>query len=230
MPSLEHFFALFRRQLLELLVSLHHALALLWGQAAVARVLLLQLLTSLRRQLAPFSQPLEHSLAFVGRQAAKLLEVLLHPFPLLGSHRLPSPKVLEHLRALIGRKLRPFIRTLRGERPFSSVGRLRHGGRRRWRRLRIGGRRNLTSADQAQCEHQGTREMLAPGHGNGPSTSSVGALCGNRGSVRDCCDRGAASCASGGAGAGSGAVSGSAADPPAGLGAGASLAEAAAGC
>src|SRR5271170_2782645 len=81
MPVREHPLALLRRQLLELLVSLHHTFALLRRQTAVACVLLLQFFAPRLRQLAPFAQPFEHSPALFGRQIAEGLEVLLHLFP-----------------------------------------------------------------------------------------------------------------------------------------------------
>ena len=86
MPIRHHPFALRRRKLLELLVSLRHPLALIRRKPAVACIVLLEFLAMGRWKLAPSAQSFEDSLALFGRQIAERLEVPLDLLPLLGAH------------------------------------------------------------------------------------------------------------------------------------------------
>src|SRR3984957_8368460 len=169
MPVRHHSFALCRRQLLELLISLHHTVTLIRRQTAPARVVMLQFIATRLGKLAPPAQSLEHSLALFGRQIAERLEVLLHLLPFLGPHRLPSPIILDHALTLIEGEVCPFPRMLRRERALGIAG--LHRCARRCRRLRMSGSWRRESTDDQRSDDERARDMPASRHCCGPSTS-----------------------------------------------------------
>ena len=86
---IEHALALFRRQTLEVLITLHQPLLLIWWQCLVARIVLSQLVPLIFGELPPLPQGFEDLLAFARRQRSKLLITPLRGVALLGRHLLP---------------------------------------------------------------------------------------------------------------------------------------------